>query len=449
VAQGIVFAEQGNHQDAIDAYNRAIELDPNNVAAHIRQGDAYNALGNTENAIAAFTRAIEISPTDWAYANRGTTYTGLEQYELAQADFDRAIELAPDNPYNYFVLGENYSRQEQYEEAIVAYTQAINLEPNFAHFYHGRGYAYNGLGQYEQSVVDFRQAIALDETNIDVYAALGDVYYTIGRYDEALPAYVQHIQRAGENAYDYVVQRVAELEAQIGGEEPETVIGTLGSLGGIIRSVSSPTGGQLETLEAGQQIAIFGISPDGEYYRVESNGQVGWLSRSFIREIQGDLNNLPVVEADVLTAIIGSLGAIIRAAPTPTAEFLGSLLAGDQITITDISADGEYYRVQYNGQVGWLSRSFIREVQGDLSALPRIEVLTAIIGSLGGIIRTTPTPTGEFLGSLLADDQLAIFGVSPDGEYYRVEFNGQVGWLSRSFIREILGDPSTLPVVNP
>ncbi len=50
-------------QDAIDAFDRALELDPNSAEAALRKGVALHDLGRHEESLAACEKAIELNRT--------------------------------------------------------------------------------------------------------------------------------------------------------------------------------------------------------------------------------------------------------------------------------------------------------------------------------------------------------------------------------------------------
>ena len=59
-------------------------------------GLVLNNQGEYQEAIVAFTKAIELDPSlATAYSNRGWAFIKLGQYEQATADYDRAAELDP------------------------------------------------------------------------------------------------------------------------------------------------------------------------------------------------------------------------------------------------------------------------------------------------------------------------------------------------------------------
>ncbi|MEA3341726.1 MAG: tetratricopeptide repeat protein, partial [Chloroflexota bacterium] len=65
---GVALKNGGRLEDAIPAYERAIELDPDDAYPHNGLGNVYADLGRREEAIAAFQRAIELDP-DFASAH--------------------------------------------------------------------------------------------------------------------------------------------------------------------------------------------------------------------------------------------------------------------------------------------------------------------------------------------------------------------------------------------
>jgi tetratricopeptide (TPR) repeat protein len=86
---------------------------------YVEQGNGYYDEGDYEQAIAAYTRAIELSPDNVdAYYNRGNAYFFLLEYERAIANFDHAIVLNPDQALAYRNRGAVYYLQGEYEQAL-------------------------------------------------------------------------------------------------------------------------------------------------------------------------------------------------------------------------------------------------------------------------------------------------------------------------------------------
>jgi tetratricopeptide (TPR) repeat protein len=126
----------GDYQGAIDDYNQALKLDPNNAKAYYNRGIARSDLGDNQGAIDDYTQAIKLDPNN-AYA-----YNTNNAYAYNNRGFAR---------YN---LGDK-------QGAIDDYTQAIKLDPNNAYAYNNRGFARYNLGDNQGAMDDLQKAAEL------------------------------------------------------------------------------------------------------------------------------------------------------------------------------------------------------------------------------------------------------------------------------------------------
>src|SRR5438552_2631319 len=96
VEQGDKFAQGGDFERAVGAYNIALQFEPDFAPAYFRRGLAQQARGDFSRAIADFDRAIKInSRQPEAYANRGLIRLQQGKKMEAEQDFARAIALRP------------------------------------------------------------------------------------------------------------------------------------------------------------------------------------------------------------------------------------------------------------------------------------------------------------------------------------------------------------------
>jgi tetratricopeptide (TPR) repeat protein len=77
-----------------------VDLDDGNSRAHLNLGSALGGQGEFDESIRHFERAIELNPSlDEPYALLGETYARLGQMGRALPWFDLALERLPDNPF--------------------------------------------------------------------------------------------------------------------------------------------------------------------------------------------------------------------------------------------------------------------------------------------------------------------------------------------------------------
>lgn len=120
--RGNAYYYLGEYQQALDDYDRVIELNPTGASAYPNRGLAHFALKEYQKAIADYTRAIKLNPTyARAYNERGLVYEQLKEYQQALADYDQAIELNPDDVSTYHNRGLVYVALKEYQKAIADY----------------------------------------------------------------------------------------------------------------------------------------------------------------------------------------------------------------------------------------------------------------------------------------------------------------------------------------
>lgn len=191
---GQMFHQQGEYQQAIERYSRAIELDSQLAMAYYNRGTAKNTLSDHYGAIADLNEAIERNLQDAsAYNNRGIAKFGLGDRQGAIADYDRAIALDPQLAVAFYNRGYARHALGDYLTAIADYDRAIVLNPQDWTMYHSRGNAKLALGDYLRATADYDQAIVLNPQDWALYYNRGYARHALGDYLRAIADYDQAI----------------------------------------------------------------------------------------------------------------------------------------------------------------------------------------------------------------------------------------------------------------
>lgn len=173
--RGTAFDDKGNYDRAIQDFNEAIHLSPNDAYAYYGRGYAYKKKGDYDRAIQDFNEAIHLNPKlERAYYDRGSAYMDKDDYDRALQEFDEAIRLNPKDAYAYNNRGVAYEKKDEYVHAIQDYNQAILLNPNYAYAYSNRGTAYFAQSNLTAAIADFEHTIsaAPSSSTSAVYAVL-------------------------------------------------------------------------------------------------------------------------------------------------------------------------------------------------------------------------------------------------------------------------------------
>ena len=184
-----------SQRQAVEAYRRAIALDPNYAAA-------YAGLALSEATLADFTgdgggieeaghdvdKAIALAPADSnGYSARSYLRTvWLWDWSGAQTDIEKALSLGP---HTRALLG-RYARllavRGRLPEAIAAQSQAVELDPLSSGAWDNLGFYYASAGDYAHADAALGRAIEIEPTSVIVLTHLGMLRLLQGRAPEAL-----------------------------------------------------------------------------------------------------------------------------------------------------------------------------------------------------------------------------------------------------------------------
>lgn len=119
-------------KEALNAYQKAIELEPNNASATNSLASYYDNQSNIADAITTYTRAISLEPqSGYLYRNRANQYIKSKQLENAQADLEIAKKLEPNASFLYLRYAEFYNCKREFDKVEENALKAIEINEEF------------------------------------------------------------------------------------------------------------------------------------------------------------------------------------------------------------------------------------------------------------------------------------------------------------------------------
>lgn len=176
-----------HYSDAIDAFKKAISIDPQYSSAYLNLGSAYKRNGNIEAAIIFFKKYLSFMPLEpVGYFNLGVAYNTIGQHETAINYYKKAIDINSKylEPYNN--LGSLYSDLGDHENAINYYKKAIEVDPKFDDGYYNLGLEYELTGDIENAIYFQKQAVSINPENFLAYYDLGKIYADKKEFETAI-----------------------------------------------------------------------------------------------------------------------------------------------------------------------------------------------------------------------------------------------------------------------
>jgi len=215
--------------DAIDAYQAALERDPNNFQAWAElariQVYSSNMLPNDtvrftrlDEALNSATKAVELAPDDstvravrafaldwYAYNPLVPKEQTVELLNEAEREASRAIQLDPDNPLGLAFYAEILADQQKWLQAEKYASQAVQLDPNSMDAHRVYGYVLETLSQYKAAIEQYQRAAEIAPNQTFLYVRIG-VNFREG---------IKNPDRALE-----YFERAARINSQLGVQNP-------------------------------------------------------------------------------------------------------------------------------------------------------------------------------------------------------------------------------------
>jgi tetratricopeptide (TPR) repeat protein len=130
--------------------------------------------GNLDNALADFSKAVELDPTNAdAIFDRASIYRVKGEFEKSITDLNEYILLNPTNDYAFKTRASDFDRLGKFDEAISNWSEGLRLNPNDANALAMRGFCYNNKEQFNEALKDYYKAIQIDPKNDSAWNNLG------------------------------------------------------------------------------------------------------------------------------------------------------------------------------------------------------------------------------------------------------------------------------------
>ena len=128
--QGYALARQGQHAAAVESYQRAVRISPEDEGSWLALGESQSALGQNEHAMQAYRQALRNRPESaQAYLALADLYQLQGRPDLAIVNYRESVRYEPDSTEGWYGLAAAYQRTGQRELRDAALQGLRRLDP--------------------------------------------------------------------------------------------------------------------------------------------------------------------------------------------------------------------------------------------------------------------------------------------------------------------------------
>lgn len=200
-----------------------------------------------------------------------------------------------------------------------------------------------------------------------------------------------------------------------------------------VRSGPSTSYQVVTTLSQGATVTI--IKTESNWHQIKASNVTGWVAAEFIQDIKTDTGGS---SSNQQTGKVTANNLNVRSTASTSGNILGKLQKGSSVSI--LSVEGNWVKIQYNGQAAWISKEFV-EISSTSSqpSAPNQTSTNPSSGLIGTItatslnVRSTGSLSGKIVGTVSKGQAFEI--LAEENNWAKIKLkDGQLGWVASWYL---------------
>ncbi len=189
------FLVQNYPQRAMVCFQKALDVNLDNVEALFGLGNSNRKIGENDIAVEFYNKALQIKPdrADIHY-NKGLALLGGQKPNAAVRAFQNALRIEPDKKEAISNLGAAYNEINEMMKAMDTYNRLLKLDPKDAKAWYNLGNVYVKVGKARKAIKSYDRAIKFDPRNVQYHYNKGITYYEINKFKKAKKAFLMALK---------------------------------------------------------------------------------------------------------------------------------------------------------------------------------------------------------------------------------------------------------------
>lgn len=192
---GVIYNVQGEPQEAIASFNKALSINPGNALIYAGLGSAYQESLQLDKAILNYQKAVQLGD------KRDSIFVNEINYRIALIKASELLQKNPNDTNAFLLLGRAALNNEQYKQAKLAFLKVLNTNQKIASAHEGLGQTFLHLGKPLYAEDEFNKALQLNSRLVEAYIGLGIINQRRFDYNKAI-SYYRKAASLNNRAYD-------------------------------------------------------------------------------------------------------------------------------------------------------------------------------------------------------------------------------------------------------
>ena len=188
------------YEQAVPYFSREILKKPGDHLLYIKRAVMWADQGNLDDAIADFGEAIRLAPGDSeGYCGRGCARFIKHENDQAIADFGEAIRLDPRSETAFCDRAAAWLAKHDFKKGLADCNEALRLDPKSFMALNNRAASWAGLRQYDKALADCNEALRLNPENHLTFGIRAEIWTARHAYGKALADFEEKCRLAPKN----------------------------------------------------------------------------------------------------------------------------------------------------------------------------------------------------------------------------------------------------------
>ena len=212
---GLLYLHQKKYDDAINAFEYVIAINPNSISGHTNKASALEGLGQFSDAINTYeeTLSFDDSPAV-THLKIGENFEQLEKPQKALKSYHIAIKEDPQLDKAWAKAASLYDKLGNFEEAEYYINRAIDLDDKNVEYYSSATYYYLKQLKFEEAITNLAIIVEMKPLVFNSWYAYSETLIAIGEYEQAIPIIIAALRNFNRAELFYQLSNVYYLTDQ-------------------------------------------------------------------------------------------------------------------------------------------------------------------------------------------------------------------------------------------